>query len=202
MERGHQPMEEFTAGVTHNSHDSRYIVWNGESLRDYEDTGHDCMVSSDPELISVQEQRRLVISKGLEPVVVFACERHHVAYETSFHGRGNGVFSFYSLLALRKDRALTVGDLITRTNRLMHRNGYVQRCEVICRADLLNCVFLERGPAVKGIVWMIFDMCRTGCKAAPSPGYPLEAVKPVIADPRVLSREVRRTAGCRAKKVA
>jgi hypothetical protein len=145
----------------------RYVVWDGQTLSDYRWNGnHDCMVTVDRRLISVQRLRTWVIARGMDPIVVFACQSGMPAAEVNIPGHGwRGLASYCRQKAMEENPSITIRDLITRTNALVQEMGFDQVGEVICEERFLERrLFDVIGPPAANdapVVLLVLDMCRT-----------------------------------------
>ena len=88
----------------------RYVVWNGSTLTDYHWDGiHDCAVCSDMRLISVQKVRQYFLSHGIEPIILFTCQRGQPALEVNTVDQGwRGLGSYCFLKVLAKNPAICI----------------------------------------------------------------------------------------------
>jgi hypothetical protein len=138
---------------------SRYVVWNGFAVYEYseDDPSHDCLVTIAGELVSVQKRRRELLTAGHVPTVVFACARGQTALET-YDG---GIFTKYWHEVTDADPDVTFRAAVQRVNEAIGRNGLRQRCEVVCREDILDKSASDTSLEEEVHVLMVFDMCRT-----------------------------------------
>jgi hypothetical protein len=138
--------------------DAQYVVWDGVEERPYVETDvHDCMVTHDSELISVQKVRRQMINEGKEPVIVFACESGETCMEQA--GKENSVFTYF--LIKHFSWSSTLRNLVNKMNNDVWKHNYRQKAEVLCRADLLDTplgIVPHRHNCTP--ILMTFDMCR------------------------------------------
>ncbi len=143
----------------------RYVVWNGRTQNDYQEDGsHDCMVTYDSQLISVQKLRRYLLSNGIEPVIMFTCQVGQPALEVNTADQGwRGLASYCFSKVMAENPAISVRDLVTRVNGLIAEMGFDQVGEIICNEDLLDHPWFEP-PYSKPVFMMFFDMCRTPSK--------------------------------------
>lgn len=139
-----------------------YVVWNGEreSLYIEDETRHDCMVLADDPLISVQLLRKYMIQKGLLPVIVFSCESGTEAHEVDVSGQCFGVFSLCWAQVAQENPHSTFRDRVTSVNEAMQKRGVEQKCEIVCRQDVLDHRLGSDSTFGKALSVMIFDMCR------------------------------------------
>jgi hypothetical protein len=153
--------------MRNNKHKAkRYIIWDGTTEVDYVDegsSGHDCMLSSDGELLSVQKHRREILKNNNVPTVVFACKRGETAMEQPSTG---GVFSHCWTTLLEHDPNVTFRDAVRLVNEAMKQNGVKQTCEVVCRKGVLDMSVTCSSLDDAAHVLMFLDMCRTESKAA------------------------------------
>lgn len=141
----------------------KYIVWDGINEEPYTDstTLHDCMITVDGELISVQKRRREILDKSfIVPTVVFACKSDQSAAERQINGRTVGIFTHFWLDILERNPMVTFRDAICLANIAMQQEGLEQQAEVICRIDILDMP-VEELSLPNGHILMTFDMCRT-----------------------------------------
>lgn len=141
----------------------KYVVWDGITEEPYIDdpVWHDCMISVDMELISVQKLRRKMLKSDIVPTVVFACGSGHGSFEKQINGETRGVFSYYWNDLLRRDPDVTFREAIRLVNISIRAEEPEQRAEVVCRIDILDMPVMEVSLPDKAHILMIFDMCRT-----------------------------------------
>jgi hypothetical protein len=141
----------------------RYIIWDGTTEVDYadEDSGHDCMISSGWELLSVQKCRREILENNNVPTVVFACKRGETAMEQPIGGKVRGVFSHCWRALFEHDPNVTFRDAVRLVNEVMKQNELKQTCEVVCREDVLDMSVTCSSLDDAAHVLMFLDMCRT-----------------------------------------
>ncbi len=141
----------------------RYVVWNGITQKDYQwDGRHDCAVTYDNHLISVQKVRQYSIGKGLEPVVVFTCQMGQPSVEVNLADEGwRGLGSYCFTKVMTENPDITFRNLITRMNDLIAEMGFDQVSEVICNEELLDHSVRNEPPYSKTVFMMFFDICRT-----------------------------------------
>jgi hypothetical protein len=140
----------------------RYIVWDGTTEVDFVDegSGHDCMISSDGELLSVQKCRQEILENNNVPTVVFACKRGEKAKEQPIGGKVVGVFSHCWTALLEHDPNVTFRDAVRLVNEVMKQNRVKQICEVVCREDVLDMGVMCSSLDDAAHVLMFFDTCR------------------------------------------
>ena len=135
----------------------RYVVWDGRREGIYrQNEWPDCMVTYDMGLISVQAIRKVLIAKGVVPSVVFACK----SGQTAMEGRYNSIFTHCWDTIWKHNPTITLRQQVSLTNRLIAKRGFSQRCETVCRADLLDRRLWAKPPDAAHCL-MVFDMCRT-----------------------------------------
>ena len=124
---------------------SRYVVWNGTTLAEYRwDGAHDCIVTVDNGLISVQRLRQFLQRCNVESILVFGCKAGQRAAEVNVPDAGwHGLATYCRLRALEADPFVTIRDLITGANRLASDMGFDQIAEVLCREDLLDRAYAD-----------------------------------------------------------
>jgi hypothetical protein len=139
----------------------RYVVWDGSVETDYveDPIWHDCAITYDGGLISVQKIRHWVLHKNIVPTVFFACKGGHESYEMEGVG---GVFTHCLARVIEHDPNVTYRDAVRLINEAIKLKGVKQICEIVCREDVLdmavnNCSKID--DAVHMV--MFFDMCRT-----------------------------------------
>ena len=139
----------------------KYVVWDGIDENEYvEDLEfHDCMVTSDEKLISVQKLRQYVIKRGINPTVIFSCRSGETSTEMFLDGKSRGVFT-YHLVKVLENKEITFREIIRLVNKKMKDSGISQTSEIICRPDILDTRF-DENPKGQAHCIMIFDMCRT-----------------------------------------
>ena len=144
----------------------RYVVWDGETERDYEDdpSMHDCMVAADEELVSVQKRRAEVLQKGIVPTIIFACKRGQKAEERAINGKMRGVFSYCWTRLLASNPDVTFRDGVRLVNEVMKQKGLYQQSEIVCRSDILDMQVSACNIGDAAHVTMFLDMCRTESK--------------------------------------
>lgn len=164
----------------------RYIVWDGTTEVDYldEGSGHDCVISSDGELLSVQKRRREILENNNVPTVVFACKRGETVMEQPIGGKVRGVFSHCWRALLEHDPNVTFRDAVRLVNECMKQNGVKQTCEVVCREDVLDMGVMCSSLDDAAHVLMFLDMCRTESKAVgPGPSL-IFSMRTVTIEPQ------------------
>ena len=141
-------------------------MWDGLNEISYiEDSRyHDCMILSDGSYISVQKRRQEAINHGIVPTIVFACKRGEKAIEIEIQGKVVGAFSHYWKSMLIKNPDVTFRDAVRLVNQTMKQKCIRQKCEVVCRADVLDMKELDTSLPGSEHMTMIFDMCRTPSK--------------------------------------
>lgn len=153
--------------LKHRPHSDIYVIWNGaEEVLYKEPNYHDCMISYDGELISVQNIRKNLLRKGILPTIIFACQAGKPAYSMSGElvENSGGVFTLSWLKVLEQNPNPTYRDLIVKVNtgitKEIANDGLTQISEIICRKDVLDRRWMSGMPKEKHFV-MILDMCRT-----------------------------------------
>jgi hypothetical protein len=148
--------------------EDKYVVWDGITEEPYIEnpTLHDCMITVDMELISVQKRRREMLRTNIVPTVVFACKGGQSAFEKKINDKGRGVFSYYWNDLLRRDPNVTFREAIRQVNVSMQNEGLEQRAEVVCRIDVLDMPVDDQAllPDKKAHLIMLLDICRTNAE--------------------------------------
>jgi hypothetical protein len=141
----------------------RYVVWNGRKQKDYHWNGsHDCAVTYDNHLISVQKVRQYFLRNGIEPVIEFTCQVGQSSVEVNIADQGwRGIGSYCFSKVVAENPAITFRNLIRRMNDLIVEMGFDQVSEVICKYDLLDHTLRNEPPYPKPLATMFFDICRT-----------------------------------------
>jgi hypothetical protein len=140
-----------------------YVVWDGINEEPFTDdtTWHDCIITVDMELISVQKLRREMFMPNVVPTMVFACKREQTAIVKRIDGKMKSVFSHFFCDILNRIPMVTFRDAICLVNIAMQQEEVEQRAEVVCRIDILNMPVMEASLPDKAHMIMIMDMCRT-----------------------------------------
>jgi hypothetical protein len=141
----------------------KYVVWDGINEEPFTDdtTWHDCMISVDMELISVQKLRREMFTANVVPTMVFACKRNQASIVKRFDGEFKSVFSHFWLDIVNRIPMVTFRDAICLVNIAMQQEEVEQRAEVVCRIDILDMPVMEASLPDKAHMIHILDMCRT-----------------------------------------
>jgi len=95
-----------------------YVTWDGRSEDLYIENKyvHDCIVSSNGDLVSIRKIRHDSIIKGHNPAIIFACKSGMPAHEVEINGICHGVFSYCWLEILRHYPDISCRSAIAKIN--------------------------------------------------------------------------------------
>jgi hypothetical protein len=137
---------------------SPYIVWNGKNEAPYFETpGYLDMICLYDGMMSIQEIRQGLLKEGCVITTIFACCAGGTVVELA----SNGLFTQSYTILLKQKPDVTIRDAVRLINESIHKQGFEQTCEVVCRRDVLDLPITQ--PFIEGAkhALCIYDMCRS-----------------------------------------